>query len=80
MIPSGRAKYLIAMLMIGDGVMAAVRPERDADAWSFGPGAWRALMRALAERPNLLRTLGIAEAGVALWWALRRGRTPETRG
>ncbi len=65
-----RWKHFAAMVLIGDGVMAMVRPGRDARAWATGPLAWKRLMWGLRDRPNLTRLLGAAEVVVALRWAL----------
>jgi hypothetical protein len=61
-------KYLFAMMLIGDGVLAMLRPHRDAMTWSLGPEAWKALMRYLSDHPDTLRAIGAAE--VALGFAL----------
>jgi hypothetical protein len=61
-------KYLTAMMMIGDGVVAMLRPHRDAMTWNVGPEAWRALMRYFSDHPETLRAIGAAE--VALGFAL----------
>lgn len=70
LIPSKRWKHFAAMALIGDGVMAVVRPERDADAWAVGPRPWRRLMRRLHDRPGLTRALGAAQIVGGIWWAL----------
>jgi hypothetical protein len=61
-------KYLTAMMLIGDGVMAVVRPQRDARAWSMGPRAWISFMGYLSDHPEMLRAIGAAEiaAGMAM--------------
>jgi len=61
-------KYLTAMLFIGDGVLAMLRPYRDAMTWDMGPKSWKALMRYLSDHPDTLRAIGAAE--VALGFAL----------
>ncbi len=66
-----RAKHFAAMLLIGDGVMALVRPRRDATAWEAGPKVWRDLMRALADRPGLTRAIGAAQVVGGVLWALQ---------
>ena len=40
-----RWQHFTAMALIGDGMMAIVRPHRDAQAWNVGPKPWRGLMR-----------------------------------
>jgi hypothetical protein len=61
-------KYLTAMMLIGDGVMAMFRPYRDAQTWSMGPEAWKALMRYLSDHPDTMRAIGATE--VAFGFAL----------
>jgi hypothetical protein len=70
LIPSKRWKHFVAMAVIGDGVMALVRPERDALAWKAGPKAWQKLMRDLQERPTLTRAIGLTQVLGGIWWAL----------
>ena len=40
-----RWQHFTAMALIGDGMMAIVRPHRDAQAWNVGPKPWRGMMR-----------------------------------
>lgn len=54
-------KYLTAMMLIGDGVLAMLRPHRDARTWSMGPKPWKALMGYLSDHPDMLRVIGAAE-------------------
>lgn len=61
-----QVKYLTAMMLIGDGVMALLRPHRDARAWSVGPQFWKNLMRYLSDHPDTLRTIGVAEIAVGI--------------
>ncbi len=63
---------LIAMLAIGDGVIALVAPRRHSLLWRFGPESYRRAMEAFAERPALTRSLALAEVGLGLWLALRQ--------
>ncbi len=65
-----RCKHFIALVLIGDGVMALLRPGHDARAWSAGPASWRKLMAALSERPALTRLIGGIEAAGGVYWAL----------
>jgi hypothetical protein len=67
-----RAKHFAAMVLIGDGVMAVVHPEKDASAWKTGPKVWRDLMHGLSERPNLTRAIGVAQIVGGIWWALKQ--------
>ncbi len=60
------------MLLIGDGVMAIVHPEKDARAWKSGPKPWRDLMHGLSKRPALTRAIGVAQIVGGIWWALHQ--------
>ena len=60
------------MVLIGDGVMALVHPERDAKAWKTGPKVWRDLMHGLSKRPVLTRVIGAAQIAGGIWWALKQ--------
>ncbi len=60
------------MVLIGDGMMAVIHPERDAKAWSGGPKIWRNLMSGLHKRPYLTRVIGAAQIAGGIWWALKQ--------
>ena len=64
-----RWSHFTAMVLIGDGMMAIVRPRRDAQAWNVGPRPWRKMMRSLAHHPNLTRCVGIAQVVGGILWA-----------
>jgi hypothetical protein len=63
------------MALIGDGVMAVIRPEDDALAWKHGPKPWKAQMGGLQERPALTRTIGVLQIVGGIWWAFRQAKT-----
>ena len=65
-----RAQHFAAMLLIGDGVMALVRPHRDAKAWKKGPKFWRESMQYFADRPALTRAVGATQVIGGVLWAL----------
>jgi hypothetical protein len=67
-----RAKHFAAMVMIGDGVMALIDPERDAKAWKKGPKMWRNVMHELSKRPVLTRVIGVAQIAGGIYWALKQ--------
>lgn len=75
-LSSKRSQHFVAMVLIGDGVMALIHPERDAHAWKKGPKPWRQLMHALSERPTLTRAIGVAQITAGVLWALRQDREP----
>jgi hypothetical protein len=63
-----RWKNFVAMALLGDAVMAIVRPERDLSAWSVGPAPWRSLIKSLRSHPNLTRALGGVQAAAVMYW------------
>lgn len=67
-----RITELVAMVLIGDGVVAISAPSRHSLLWRSGPKWWGDFMQDLAGRPNLVRALGAAEAGAGLWLARRQ--------
>jgi hypothetical protein len=71
-LASRRWKHFTAMALIGDGVMAVLRPENDALAWKHGPKPWKRLMGELQERPALTRTIGALQIIGGIWWALHQ--------
>ena len=67
-----RAKHFLAMVLIGDGVMALINPRGDAAAWKRGPKLWRAVMGELSTRPGLTRAIGVAQIAGGILWALHQ--------
>lgn len=67
-----RVMETVAMLLVGDGVIALVAPRRHSYLWEFGPEGYRRAMEAFAQRPGLTRLLAAAEVGLGLWLALRQ--------
>lgn len=73
-----RLKELVAIALVGDGVVGLAAPRRHSLLWDFGPWWYRKTLEALAGRPNLVRALAGVEALGGLWLALRQ--YPEERG
>jgi hypothetical protein len=71
-LASRRWKHFAAMALIGDGVMAVIRPEDDALAWKHGPAFWKKFMGELQERPALTRTIDAFQIIGGICWALRQ--------
>ena len=67
-------KHFAAMMLIGDGVMALVRPRQDAAAWRQGPMLWRKSMKVLQRNPATTRVVAAAQIAGALWWVLHKER------
>jgi uncharacterized protein YjeT (DUF2065 family) len=70
LVPFKRWKYFAAMALVGDGVMALVYPQRDAQTWKAGPKAWQSLMQKLQEHPTLTRAIGLTEIAGGIYWVL----------
>ena len=62
---------IVAMLMIGDGVLSALRPTGHVALWRNGPQGYRDVMDKFLENSTLTRALGVAELGLGLWLAFR---------
>jgi hypothetical protein len=67
-----RLKELLAMMMIGEGVIAAIAPRRHTLLWNTGPRPLRRLVVYFARRPQITRILGAAEVGLGYWLARRQ--------
>lgn len=67
----------LAMMAIGDGVLAAVFPVQHVERWVFGPKAWRAYLHWFSERPALTRVLGVAEVVGGIAWAATLPSRPQ---
>ena len=66
-----RAREVLAILLVGDGVVGALIPRRHVQRWESGPKAWQRLMRAFAVRPRVTRLIAVAEAVAGIWYAYR---------
>jgi hypothetical protein len=67
------------MLLIGDGIYAVVRPQREGDPWWMGPHVWKKLVGNAAAHPTLMRSLGATQAAVSLAWLIYDGDKPENQ-
>lgn len=65
-------KELLAIMLIGEGVVGTLYPERYTRMWATGPGPWRDFIGWWAEQPDLVRLLCAAEVGTGLWLATRQ--------
>jgi hypothetical protein len=63
---------VIAMLAIGDHVLAIISPTRHISLWLGGPRWWDRICEAFVRRPTLTRVLGIAGLIAAVWLAWRQ--------
>lgn len=75
-----RYKHFLAMILIGDGVMALLHPKQDALAWKKGPRVWRDLMHHLHERPSFTRAIGVTQIVGGVLWAIQQERDEKISG
>lgn len=63
-----RGLETLAMLMIGDGVLCMVAPQRHVELWQSGPRLWRRMLEPFSRHHALTRAAGAAMviAGVCL--------------
>jgi len=76
-MPGKRNSRIVEMLaigMIGEGIIGAIRPRGYMRLWRFGPRAYRNFIDALVSRPQATRLMCAAEAGLGVWLALRNAR------
>jgi hypothetical protein len=69
---AARIKECVGLMMIGEGVIAAVRPQEYARLWDGGPLWWRRVLGPLVRNPGLTRAVGVAEALAGYWLAVRQ--------
>jgi hypothetical protein len=76
-----RWKELLAIGMVGEGVLAMFFPTEHLSLWHVGPGPMKRAIRYCEERPGLTRLLATMEAGFGFWLASRQfdRRNIETR-
>ncbi len=66
-----RSIELLALTMVGDGLLTAVEPRRHLGLGSQGPRRWRTMTGAFLERPGLSRVLGVLSVCAGLFIASR---------
>jgi len=69
-----RLMEMLAIGMIGEGIIGAIRPRGYLRLWRFGPKAYRNFIDALVDHPKATRAMCAAEAGLGVWLALRNTR------
>jgi len=62
---------LLAVLMIGDSVVAFLRPRRYLRLWDCGPDWLRSTALFFARNRQATRTLALVELAAGVWLALR---------
>lgn len=68
-----RIIQLVSLIMIGEGIIAAIAPSRHLIFWRPAmPGPTKQLNEYFADRTTLSRVLGAAQAGAGVFIALRQ--------
>jgi hypothetical protein len=67
-----RIKELVGIILIGDGVVGLVDPERHARLWRRGPEGYQKVMGELVRRPGATQLLSAAEIALGIWLAARQ--------
>ena len=62
-------KELLALGMIGDGIVSLLAPRGHYKLWSSGPGWQCHCLDAFIQRPHLIRAIGALELLAGLWLA-----------
>jgi hypothetical protein len=67
-----RIKECVGLMMIGEGVLAALRPREYARFWESGPAWWHWVIEPFVQNPHMTRAVGVAEALAGYWLAVRQ--------
>ncbi len=67
-----RLAEVLAMAMIGDGVLALLFPRKHVALWRGGPRWYDRTLDAFLDHPDATRALGGLEAGLGVWLAYRQ--------
>lgn len=65
---SVRLAESVAIVTIGDGIVAALFPARHAARWVIGPAPLRRAMSVFVERPDLTRAIGVVQVAAGISW------------
>ena len=71
-LPTKMSLELIAISMIGDGMLALLQPQRHMRLWNAGPEQWRQLCAYFEERPVQTMAVGAGFVALGLWLASRQ--------
>ncbi len=70
-----RIVQLVALVMVGDGVVGFFKPRWHSLLWNVGPEAYRDVMRKFSEEPAAARWIYASEAVIGAWIASQQ--TPD---
>ncbi len=72
-----KMKHFVALLLIGDGIFAFMRPEHEVVGWSQGPWLWRQAMRRVDKNPSTTRLVATAQIITGVWWLVHEQKDKE---
>ena len=68
---------VVAVISVGDGVLWTLAPRRRGLLWMVGPGSVKRFVKRVSlEKPWQARLLGVAQAALGIWLALRQYPEP----
>ena len=67
---SGQVKEVLAILMVGDGVIGQAALHRHSLLWKFDPEFYRRIVTNSVKRSVLVRLMSEISVGAGLWLAL----------
>lgn len=67
-----RVAECVGLMMVGEGVLAALRPREYARFWAAGPAWWHRVIGPFVRNPDLTRAVGVAEVLAGYWLAVRQ--------
>ena len=69
-----RLKETLAVVTVGDGIIAFLAPREHSLLWEAGPEVARKAARFFADNPTYMRLLGATQIAFGLWLAFRQYR------
>lgn len=66
-----RARELLGLMMIGEGVTGLIQPQQYLLFWKIGPRWLRDAAETFAQHPRITRAFCAGEIAAGLWLALR---------
>lgn len=64
-----RLTEMVAILLIGDGVVALMAPRRLSRFWQVGPKPYQDFMETFIQRPGLTRGVSLGQVALGVWLA-----------
>jgi hypothetical protein len=72
MVKTEHVQEMLAMTLIGDGLLTAVDPQRHLKLWKQGPEPFKKFVDVLLRHPRMTRCIGAAAVAAGIWWAERQ--------